>query len=311
MGQSGASLAGVAGAVASVALVIGVGVWGYQVMVRDVSAVPIVQAMAGPMRVAPKDPGGNLAVHQGLAVNEVAGQGGASGPADRLVLAPREAGLGAEDVAHGSLPEQSLPRSVPSLAENAQIMELPQGAPIPEDDPIQALANQLAQGVAPLQPLEADVPPVGETIPAQTAAAPETPTTDETAATAGGTGLQRSLRPQLRPTGLKQASMTAAAQVSAAPTTRELDPTTLPAGTRLAQIGAFDSPEVARAEWARLEARFEDYLAGKDRIIQKATSGGRVFYRLRVHGFADLSESRRFCAAFVAQNVDCIPVANR
>jgi hypothetical protein len=36
-----------------------------------------------------------------------------------------------------------------------------------------------------------------------------------------------------------------------------------------------------------------------------------VFYRLRAHGFADLSDARRFCAAFVAQNVDCIPVLNR
>ena len=50
---------------------------------------------------------------------------------------------------------------------------------------------------------------------------------------------------------------------------------------------------------------------GKARVIERATSGGRIFYRLRAHGFADLSEARRFCAAFVAENADCIPVTTR
>jgi hypothetical protein len=36
-----------------------------------------------------------------------------------------------------------------------------------------------------------------------------------------------------------------------------------------------------------------------------------VFYRLRAHGFTDLSDARRFCAAFVAGGVDCIPVVTR
>jgi hypothetical protein len=124
------------------------------------------------------------------------------------------------------------------------------------------------------------------------------------------------LRPRLRPTGLQVAAATSptvtsdAAQVETAAST-EIDPASLPAGTRLVQIGAFDSPETARAEWTRLEARFGDYLYGKGRVIQRASSGGRVFYRLRAHGFADLSDARRFCSAFVAQNVDCIPVVTR
>jgi hypothetical protein len=91
----------------------------------------------------------------------------------------------------------------------------------------------------------------------------------------------------------------------------EVDPETLPAGTRLVQIGAFDSPDAARSEWQRLDVRFGDYLDGKERVIQRATSGGRIFYRLRAHGFDDLSDARRFCAAFVARNVDCIPVVTR
>jgi hypothetical protein len=52
-------------------------------------------------------------------------------------------------------------------------------------------------------------------------------------------------------------------------------------------------------------------LNGKTRIIQKATSGGRVFYRLRAMGFEDIADARRFCSALVAQNADCIPVVTR
>ena len=56
------------GAALSLALLIGVCAWGYRLMVRDVSGVPVVQALAGPMRISPDDPGGRRAAHQGLAV---------------------------------------------------------------------------------------------------------------------------------------------------------------------------------------------------------------------------------------------------
>ena len=77
------------------------------------------------------------------------------------------------------------------------------------------------------------------------------------------------------------------------------------------QFGAFDSPQIAREQWDKLQARFGDFLTGKSRVIEEATSGGRVFYRLRAQGFADLSDSRRFCAAIVAEGADCIPVVSR
>ena len=81
----------------------------------------------------------------------------------------------------------------------------------------------------------------------------------------------------------------------------DVDPDTLSKGTRLAQLGAYESADVAQAEWARLNERFGEYMNGKQRVIQKTSSGGRTFYRLRVLGFDDLSDSRQFCAALVAQ----------
>lgn len=324
--QHVATAANWVGAGLSLALIAGVGVWGYKLIARDVSGVPVVQASAGPMRVTPEDPGGQLAAHQGLAVNRVAGVGTAAPPADRLVLAPRPAGLGEEDVALGLIPQTVAPKAVavteePSLAEPAPEAITP-AVPLDlaqinsttiEDtqlDAIQALAEQLAAGVAPLSELAP-----GTDVPVKTELAPFA----EAAPVLTGPGLASSLRPKVRPRGLQVASLatatdaapSAAAPLSAPAGVQELEAEALPSGTRLVQIGAFDSPETARAEWSRLETRFGDFLVGKDRVIQRATSGGRVFYRLRAHGFADLSDARRFCAAFVAQNVDCIPVVTR
>jgi len=56
---------------------------------------------------------------------------------------------------------------------------------------------------------------------------------------------------------------------------------------------------------------FAGYLENKTRVIQRAESGGKVFYRLRAMGFEDIDDARRFCAAFKARNVDCVPVLVR
>ena len=77
------------------------------------------------------------------------------------------------------------------------------------------------------------------------------------------------------------------------------------------QLGAFASPEIALSEWQKLQSRFGAYLGDKDVVVQKANSGGKVFYRLRAVGFADLSDARRLCATLKAQNTDCIPVVTR
>ena len=101
------------------------------------------------------------------------------------------------------------------------------------------------------------------------------------------------------------------ASAPAPETFKDVDPGSIPAGTRLVQLGAFDTPEIARAQWGRIQDKFGDYLQGKDRVVQTAESGGRTFYRLRALGFSDLSDARRFCSALVAEGADCIPVVTR
>lgn len=319
-GASGnlASTANWLGAALSLALIVGVGIWGYRLIMRDVSGVPVVRAIEGPMRVAPDNPGGQVARHEGLAVNKVAGTGASAPPPDQIVLAPRPLDITEEDMPVVQLAD-TLPDTLTeqeevalaSLRNDAQT-EAPALALADianADDPIQALADQIAANATPLTEI-APAPNTGVfDSDAESDTATLTPLDTESLVPASVPGVARSLRPARRPEGLQQASL--AAPVPAVPGVAERDPADIPSGTRLVQFGAFDSPEIAREQWTRLQARFGEYLDDKERVIEEATSGGRVFFRLRAHGFEDLSDSRRFCAALVAEGADCIPVVSR
>ncbi len=268
------TLASWAGAAASLALVVGVGVWGYQLVTRDVSGIPVVRAAEGPMRIQPQDPGGAAAVNQGLAVNMVPAKGSAEKPADRLILAPKPIDLTEEDQSAGQLAAMVAPVEEPAQEE-------PKGMSV--DD---IVASVMKESQAP-ERLENASMKLADPVSAK----PET-------------GLAQSLRPRSRPAAPVKASVGAAAVL-------DMDPAKIPAGTRLAQLGAFEDADQATREWDRLFARFGDYMAGKQRVIQKAESGGRTFYRLRAYGFADINDARRFCSALVAEKAECIPVSSR
>lgn len=315
-----AGLTNLAGAAVSLMLIVGVGVWGYKLLVRDVSGVPVVRAAEGPLRVQPEDPGGRQALNQGLSVNAVAADGTAEEPADRLILAPKPLDLTLEDAPASELAAarpQPKPEPEPAATPAAEATPRAEaGEPAPAaDQPVQLAAvdalaaeltdqSDLAEAVSVEPAPQAGVEPEAAQEPAVEAAIAEALRVE------GGIG--RSLRPQLRPVSLgQQPRQQSAAVAPAQDGPRDIDPEAIPAGTRLAQLGAFESADIARQEWKRLDGRFGEYLEGKDRVIQKAQSGGRTFYRLRAIGFEDLSDARRFCSALVAENAECIPVVTR
>ncbi|MEM9844839.1 MAG: SPOR domain-containing protein, partial [Pseudomonadota bacterium] len=114
-------------------------------------------------------------------------------------------------------------------------------------------------------------------------------------------------RPAMRPVRPQPVSYTAPLAIAV----DEVDVTEVPAGTRLVQLGAFGSVDLAREGWAEAEAKYGDVFGDKQRVIQAASSGGREFYRLRVMGFNDLPDARRFCAMIVADGTNCIPVIHQ
>lgn len=310
---------GLLGGVASLALAIGVGYWGYNLITRDVTGIPVVRAAEGPLRVSPSAPGGRPADNQGLAVNAVAATGTAEAPADRLTLAPAELDLSADDKTFAQLSDiETLNTPVDldlAVAEVEPIQPAARVAGGVQSNDIDALVAQLTAGVEPIAGLSADAAVTQVAAPAP-AIVPPAPLTQIEPVVASAVfdapGVRVSLRPNARPAGFTPASLSVAetsATVESAGL--DVDPASLAAGTRLAQLGAYESSDVAKTEWTRISARFSDYLTGKQRVIQRAESGGRTFYRLRAMGFEDLSDARRFCAALVAGSADCIPVTTR
>ena len=310
-----------AGAIVSMGLVIGMAIWAWQLLMRDVTDVPVIRALEGPMRMAPADPGGAVAENQGLAVNRLAEGEEAAPVPDRLVLAPPPMDLGAvapieEAFANASTPQAPLvPVEEPfvdaPIAFDVDVDVEPAADGAADTD---ALIARLLHAAQPLDPLAAAEPAHGADASSQQT--PEIVARAEIVP-ASVPGVRRSPRPMVRPASLSARAAAPAGEVAALDGVTEDDAgfeiasTDLEEGTRLVQLGAFDTADLARAEWRRLTGVFPDFFTGRARVIEQATSGGQTFYRLRAHGFGDLSASRRFCAALVAQGAACIPVTVR
>jgi hypothetical protein len=309
------------GAILSLGLIAGLGYWAYQLVVRDVTGVPVVRAMEGPMRIAPEDPGGSTAAYQGLAVNAIAAEGTAEAPAEMVVLAPVEVNLTPEDRAMSALlPDAPEAPIAEVAAQPLSAIDLAVAAALGEDASVM-LASQSVEPASGMD--EAAMDP--EVVAVEEVAAvgvvgedEEIVPTSTVAATDAKGVIAVSPRPMQRPTravGTQVASLDPAVGLPQTETVEvaaiDVDSTTLPEGARLVQLGAYPTAELAREEWDVVAARFADFMQGKSRVIEQAEAGGRIFYRLRVAGFEDLADSRRFCAVLVAGEASCIPVAAR
>ena len=266
---------GIAGA--SLAIVGGFGYWAVSLGSRNPNEVPIIRAMEGPARVQPDNPGGEQASHQGLAVNSVQSNGSVAAPANKVVLAPPPEPLSSEDLANADLePVQAPDRKTMSPADKQPVQ--------------QKLALQVEQ------PAKAPAP---KPVRLSEQAIHDTPYSP-----------RRSLRPFSRPQRLV-AQLQDVQPASARPDSPVDSVDSVPLGTRLVQLGAYDSPDLAAREWGKLFAKHGDLLDGKKRLIQAAESGGRKFFRLRAVGFASKDESRALCSALLARGTPCIPVTAR
>ena len=293
-----------AGALTSLALIAGVGLWAYKLAVRDVNGVPVIQALEGPARIAPENPGGELALHQGMAVNRIAAEGTAEEPADRLTLAPASAALSDEDAAMGALAGTE----TAALADGQMppVVQSPIGS-----------ETLTPAGMRPSEPLP-DGP--ADTINLEDGAASDLPFVAPDVIETSIPGVAASLKPLPRPmagdsAALSEDGVDAMAEAAAAAVAEALrseaaidvDPAALAAGTRVVQIGSYANEADARLEWETTIARFGPLMQGKRRVIEPSESGGQTFYRLRVEGFTDTEDARAFCSALKAENAVCVP----
>ncbi|NBZ87614.1 SPOR domain-containing protein [Stagnihabitans tardus] len=274
----------IAGAVSSVALILGLGVWGYQLAVRDVTGVPVMRAMAGAMRISPADPGGQQALNQGLTVNAVAAMGSPVPQAEEITLAPAAADLMPEDAAPVLAEEVPAvqPRLMLADPENASSLEMAlidPAAPTPDQDFMKPDGSVL------------DNPNV----------------------------IRVSLRPAARPQALGggmqlKAVQTVSGESEPSPVPADfqtIEAAAIPTGTPLVQFGVFETPEAARDRYGVLLASFPEVMGDLTPMIEAAQSGGRNFYRLRAEGYASLDEAREFCKGLPSNVTDCIPVVKK
>lgn len=318
------------GALVSVALILMLAIWGYKLVVRDVSGVPVIRALQGDGRVAPAEPGGELTSYTGLAVNTVA-SGREAKPANQVAIAPESTGLGTEDVPMGQLGAAARTPSsateLPVTAPVARVVPLPDGqaAPVVEDTTeVANTANAVPATETPANEVVTDLageaPATEEVNPAIAEAAAEATTAPVVASWSRPAPRPRraAAAAAAAPAAATPASTPAPAKAAARPTeapaaapTPKVAASAISSGAPVVQIGAFDSNALADGEWKRVSGKFGALFSGKAQVIQKAQTNGRTFWRLRAAGFESRDEARRFCAALVAEGIDCIPAVSK
>ena len=279
------------GAALSLFLLAGAIGWSYQLIVRDVNQIPIVRAQLGPLRVAPDNPGGLTAANQGLSVTQLAVN---EKPllSNEIYLAPAAEILNEENLAL-KVKEEYESNKVDGAfeikevnAENSMNLEA-----LPDQKEVDSRSNDV--GVL------SKVAFSQKKIEIENAVSLALSITNEPDKSLSW------LRPKIRPVGFyRNGNITEDQIVSNEPMPK------LPIGSAVVQLGAFDSKSLAESEWQRFEKILGSLLIPKKMVVQKAESGGKIFYRLRASGFSDISDARQFCTA-ISDKVACIPVVTR
>ena len=279
------------GAALSLSLLAGAIGWSYQLIVRDINQIPIVRAQLGPLRVAPDDPGGLTAANQGLSVTQLAVN---EKPllSNEIHLAPAAEILNAEHLA------LQVTEDVKSNTDDGtfEIKEVNAENSIN----LREVSNEI----------EVDTSSKKEVVLSKVAFSQkkieiENAVSLALSITDDPVDSLTLLRPKIRPMISRLNNKTTGDQL----VNNELI-SKLPIGSAVVQLGAFENKNLAKSEWQRFEKLLGSILFSKKMIVQKAESGGKIFYRLRASGFDDISDARQFCSA-ISDRVACIPVVTR
>jgi hypothetical protein len=279
------------GAALSLFLLAGAIGWSYQLIVRDVNQIPIVRAQLGPLRVAPDNPGGLTAANQGLSVTQLAVN---EKPllSNEIYLAPAAEILNEENLAL-KVTEEDESNKVDGAFEIKEVNA-------ENSMNLEALLDQKE-----VDSRSNDVGFLSKVAFSQKKIEIENAVSLALSITNDPDKSLSWLRPKIRPAGFyRNSNKTEDQIVSNEPMPK------LPIGSAVVQLGAFDSKSLAESEWQRFEKILGSILIPKKMVVQKAESGGKIFYRLRASGFGDISDARQFCTA-ISDKVACIPVVTR
>ncbi len=272
------------GALISLALVMAVIYWIFELGRRDATEVPVIQAMAGEARELPANSGGPEVDNQGLQVNEVLGNDATAPVEPETTLAPPPQRVVTEDVTPPAettavppilVPLEATTNETPGVpVETAQPSTLPPS--IPGADPNMARPERRVQAAA----LSENADLLSDAIASAILEAT---------------------------TGAAPAPATNTPEVSQSPA----PPAASFAGEKMIQLGAYDDEESANRDYDILLEDNQDLMGHLVRFVERREAGGRVFYRLRARGFTSMDEAADMCTALLARSVQCIAVTAR
>ncbi len=265
--------------------------WSYQLIVRDINQIPVVRAQLGPLRVAPDDPGGLTAANQGLSVTQFAVN---EKPllSNEIHLAPAADILNAEHLAlqvtedvKSNTYDGTFEIKEVNAENSINLREVSNEIEVDTSSKKEVVLSKVAFSQKKIE--------------IENAVSLALSITDDTVDSL------TLLRPKIRPMISRRNNKTTGDQV-----VNNEPISNLPIGSAVVQLGAFENKNLARSEWQRFEKLLGSILFSKKMIVQKAESGGKIFYRLRASGFDDISDARQFCSA-ISDRVACIPVVTR
>ena len=279
------------GAALSFFLLVGAIGWSYQLIVRDINQIPVVRAQLGPLRVAPDDPGGLTAANQGLSVTQLAVN---EKPllSNEIHLAPAAEILNAEHLAlqvtehvKSNTDDGTFEIKEVNAENGINLKEVFNEIEVDNSSKKEVVLSKVAFSQKKIE--------------IENAVSLALSITDDPVDSL------TLLRPKLRPMISRRNNKITGDQV-----VNNEPISNLPIGSAVVQLGAFENKNLAKSEWQRFEKLLGSILFSKKMIVQKAESGGKIFYRLRASGFDDISDARQFCSA-ISDRVACIPVVTR
>lgn len=236
--------------------------------------------------------------------------GGDASTSAKTALAPPADGLAPDDKAPAALSPKPAPRPgdekvvaavvpEPAAAPRSETEETVEAdAPGALEEESVAASDGAAESPAAQDPLAAAVAAAVAEVMATEPSAGET---DEGAGD-GATGQAPKFAPAAPPRPVRSAALASGPANAAV-----AEPRAAAAASEIQiQLGAFDSEEIAAAEWTRLKAGNGDLLTGRGRVIMPVQSGGRTLWRLRAGPFDAIADAAALCRGFHARNEACI-----
>ena len=243
------------------------------------SAAPLLKPN-GPMKVAPENPGGTKIPHQEMTVYQSPSEKNEAGQVERILPPPEQ--------------PMTPPVTPPAAAE-------PSGSESSRVRSADTVRGAPAETATPKTP-DTVLPPLGAPAPRALVPAPKGPQV----ALATPKVPSRDVRAaEVKPVDRPAAP---AAKAEPAPKAETPQVAAIPPGAYRVQLGSVSSEGQASKFWSAQRDKNDDLLGKLALNVEKATVGGKTYYRIQAGPLRDADSARSLCDQLKRRQVGCIIV---